>query len=283
MERVGAGGPNAVEIQPGARAVVFMWVELPVAAAKPGSLHHRLLFASPREDATPGDVTLTDFAVAVNQSSPPVLSPPFRGGTWLAGAAAGNNSNHRRTITAVDGHIYSAERFAIDWVKVGPNGDSHHDETSRNENFWGYGEPVLAVADGEVTEVVDGIPENTPRVLPKEVTLDNIAGNHVIVQIAPGQFATVGHLKNGSIKVRLHQHVRRGEVLGLLGNTGNSTAPHMHFQLTDRSSVLQAQGIPFVFAQFTYLGLGKDYEPDKHPSEAWEHSIPPDDAVVEFK
>ena len=283
MERVGAGGKDPQEIQPGARAVIFMWVELPVNATKPSSLHHRMVFGSPREGATPGDVTLTDFPVSVNQSSPPVLSPPFRGGTWLAGGAAGNKSAHRRTITAIDGHIYSAERFAVDWVKVGPNGDSHHDGTTRNENWWGYGEPVLAVADGEVTEVVDGIPENTPRVLPKEVTLDNIAGNYVIVQIAPGQYAMFAHLQNGSVKVRLQQHVHRGDVLALLGNTGNATAPHLHFQITDRNSPLQSEGIPFVFAQFSYLGLGKDYELDKHPSIPWQDSIPPDDAVVEFK
>jgi hypothetical protein len=49
---------------------------------------------------------------------------------------------------------------------VGPNGDSHHDGTARNENWWGYDEPIHAVADGEVTKIVDGIPENTPRVLP---------------------------------------------------------------------------------------------------------------------
>jgi hypothetical protein len=283
MERIGAGGNNAVEIQPGARAVVFMWIELPAISDKPKALFHRMVFASPREGATPGDVTLTNFEVAVNQASPPVLSPPFRGGTWLAGEAAGNDSNHRRTIAAIDGHIYSPERFAVDWVKVGPNGDSHHDDEKLNQNWWGYGEPVLAVADGEVTAIVDGISENTPRILPGKVTLDNIAGNYVIVRIAPEQYATFAHLQPASIQVRLHQHVHRGDVLGRLGNSGQATAPHLHFQLSNANAGLESQGIPFVFSQFTYLGLGKDYELYKHESVPWENSIPPADAVIEFK
>jgi murein DD-endopeptidase MepM/ murein hydrolase activator NlpD len=183
---------------------------------------------------------------------------------------------------AIDGHTHTPERFAIDWVKVGPNGDSHHDGTTRNENWWGYGEPIHAVADGEVTQVVDGIRENTPRVLPEQVTLDNIAGNYVILRIAANRFVTYAHLQNGSIKVRLHDHVQRGAVLALLGNTGNATAPHLHFQVTDGNSVMQSEGLPFIFDKFTDLGPGSSYELDKHPSSPRERSIPGNNAVVEF-
>lgn len=229
-----------------------------------------------------GPSTLEDLQVPVSRDSVPVLRPPFHGGTWLAGSGPDNNSPHRRTITAIDGHIYAAERFAIDWVKVGPNGDSHHDGTTRNENWWGYGEPVLAVANGEITEVVDGIPDNPPRSLPP-VTLDNIAGNHVILQIGPTRYVTYAHLENGSIKVRLHERVRQGAVLALLGNSGNTTGAHLHLQVTDRNSVLQSEGVPFVFPSFTYLGPGSDYEADKHVSVPWVNSIPPGNAVIEFQ
>ena len=266
-------------IQPGSRAVVFMWIELPLDRSLPASLQHRMVFAPTEGNAA--DVTLQDFPVTVSRDSVPTLIPPFNGGTWLAGDGPKNDSPHRRTITAVDGHIYSAERFAIDWIKVGPNGDSTHDGKTRNENWWGYGEPVLAVADGEITEVVDEFPDNTPRNLPP-VTLDNIGGNHVILQIAPSRFVTYAHLQKGSVKVRLHQHVHRGDVLALLGNSGNTTGAHLHLQVTDRNSVLESQGLPFIFANFTYLGPGADYELNKHVTEPWEKSIPPGDGVVEF-
>ena len=235
---------------------------------------------SPGADS-PTDTTLENFQVPVNQDSVPTLSPPFNGGIWLAGDGPGNNSNHRRSLSAIDGNIYSSERFAVDWVKVGPNGDSRHEGATRNENWWGYGEPVLAVADGEITEVVDGIPDNPPRVLPP-ATLDNIAGNHVILQIAPNRFVTYAHLQNGSIKVRSHDYVHRGDTLALLGNSGNTTGAHLHLQVTDRNSVLQSQGIPFALSSFTYLGPGADY-PEKQISVPWVSSAPPGNGVVEFE
>ncbi|HSY33603.1 MAG TPA: M23 family metallopeptidase [Verrucomicrobiae bacterium] len=275
-----SGGVRDVRvIEPGGHSVIYVWIELQPNRAVPASLKHRMVF-SPTAGSTI-DATLEDFQVPVSRESVPTLSPPFKGGIWLAGEGPANNSNHRRTIMAIDGHIYSAERFAIDWVKVGPNGDSRHDGAAQNENWWGWGEPILAVADGEITEVVDGIPDNTPRVLPP-VTLDNIAGNHIILQIAPNRYVTYAHLKNGSIKVRLHDPVRRGDVLALLGNSGNTTGAHLHMQVTDRNSVLQSQGVPFVFDSFTYLGPGSDYELDKHVSVPWANSLPSGNAVIQF-
>jgi hypothetical protein len=267
-------------IEPGRRAVIFLWIELQPDRPAPTSLKHRMVF-SVAADRTM-DATVEDFQVPVSQDSVPTLTPPFKGGIWLAGEGPANNSNHRRAITAIGGHIYSAERFAIDWVKVGPNGDSRHDGATQNDNWWGWGEPILAVADGEITEVVDGITDNTPRVLPP-VTLDNIAGNHVILQIACNRYVTYAHLQNGSIKVRLHDHVHRGDVLALLGNSGNTTGAHLHLQMTDRNSVLQSQGVPFVFGSFTYLGPGSDYELDKHVSVPRVDSIPPGNAVVQLE
>src|SRR5262249_11759736 len=159
---------------------------------------------------------------------------------------------HRRSIIAIDGGVYLAQRFAIDWTKVGPNGDSHHDGTARNENWWGYGESILAVADGEVVDVVDGITENVPRVLPSKVTPDNIAGNHLTLRVG-NLYVSYAHLQPGSFEVHLHDHVRRGAVLARLGNTGQATAPHLHFQVTDRNSVLESEGVPFLFEKFIYL------------------------------
>jgi murein DD-endopeptidase len=268
-------------LEPGARAVIFFWIELPADKAAPTTLAHRMVFSATSADGKTADAILENFPVPISHDLVLTLSPPFHGGTWLAGDGPSNTTNHRRAITAVDGHIYSAERFAIDWIKVGPNGDSRHDGPTRNENWWGWGEPVLAVADGEIAEVVDDYPDNTPRVLPP-VTLDNIGGNHVILKIALNRYVTYAHLQHGSIKVRLHDRVRTGDPLALLGNSGNTTGTHLHLQVTDRNSVLEAQGVPFVFRSFTYLGPGADYELDKHISLPWVDSIPPGDGVLEF-
>jgi catechol 2,3-dioxygenase-like lactoylglutathione lyase family enzyme len=176
------GSGNTRTLDPGGRNVVFLWIELPANQSVPANLRHQLVFSStPTGTDKPRDATLEDFVVPVNQDPALMLSPPFDGGIWLAGNGPANDSDHRRGLFAIDGQIYSPERFAIDWVKVGPNGDTRHDGTSKNENWWGWGEPVLAVADGEITEIVDEFPDNTPRVLPP-VTLDNIAGNHIVLE-----------------------------------------------------------------------------------------------------
>jgi hypothetical protein len=289
MTRIGVVSPGSAAppedhrvLAPGGRNVVFLWIELPLNELTPAKLKHQLVFSStPAGTDKASDATLEDFLIPVSQDPVPVLSPPFKQGIWLAGDGPDNTSNHRRSIFAIDGHIYSPERFAIDWVKVGSNNDTHHDEIAKNENWWGWGEPVLAVADGEITEVVDEFPDNAPRILPP-VTLDNIAGNHVVLQIAKNRFVTYAHLQKGGIKVRTGQHVRRGDVLALLGNSGNTTGAHLHLQVTDRNSVLQSQGVPFVFADFTYLGPGSDY-PEKQVSERWINAIPPGNGVLRFE
>jgi len=272
---------DARVIEPGARNVVYMWVDLPAACSVPAALKHRMVFSSTAVDGKTAEATLEGFQVSVGHGPVPILGPPFKGGIWLAGDGPANDSNHRRSLMAIDGHVYSPERFAIDWVKIGPNGDTRHDGNSKNENWWGFGEPVLAVADGEITEVVDEFPDNVPRVLPP-VTLDNIAGNHLILRIAPDRYVTYAHLQKGSIKVRLHDRVHRGDVLASLGNSGNTTGAHLHLQVTDQNSVLQSEGVPFVFENFTYLGSGADY-PEKQVSLHWVNSIPPGNSVIEFE
>jgi hypothetical protein len=280
------GAKDSQVIGPAKRVVVFVWIELGLDKPMPASLRHRMVFAA----GTPGqetasaaaESTLEDFPVPVSRDAAVILSLPFDGGVWLAGEGPANDSVHRRAVTAIDGNIHNAQRFAIDWVKVGPNGDSHHDGTTRNENWWGYGEPIHAVADGEVTQVLDGIPENAPRVLPKEVTLDNTVGNYVILRIAPNRYVTYAHLQTGSIGVRVRDHVARGRVIGRLGNSGQATAPHLHLQVTDGNSVLQSEGVPFIFSNFTDLGPGSDYELDKHLSVPRTDSAPGKDEVVEL-
>lgn len=274
-------GADARTIEPGVRAVVYLWIALPPQRSTPTSLRHRMSFTRAGEE-TGTVATLEDYAVPVSTETAPTLTPPFAGGIWVAGDGPSNDSGHRRSIFAIDGRLSSPERFAVDWNKVGPNGDSHHDGTASNENWWGYGEPLLAVADGEVTGMVDGIEDNVPRKLPP-VTLDNIAGNYVILKVSPTRYVTYAHLQKGSIRVKMHEKVRRGAVLGRLGNSGNSTGAHLHFQVTDGNSVLQSQGVPFVLPAFTYLGPGAEYEIDKHVSVPWKDSMVPGDAVVGFE
>src|SRR5262249_28977562 len=123
MIRVGA--PMAMEgsskaqdqdtrtISPGGRNVIFVWIELSANQPVPSKLSHQLVFSSAAgETDKPSDTTLNDFLVVVSQDQVPILGAPFDGGIWLAGDGAANDSNHRRSILAIDGNLYSPERFA---------------------------------------------------------------------------------------------------------------------------------------------------------------------------
>lgn len=279
------GSREPPSISPGERAIVFLWLALSATEDPPSLLRHRLAFAEPdsagRAPTTPS--LIDSLVTPVGHENVLILGTPMRGGDWLAGSGPSNSSDHRRTLVPLNGKIWISQRFAIDWVKVGPNGNTWHGDRGRNENFWGFGEPVLAVADGEVVTVSDSIPDNTPGKLPVAPTVTNIAGNHVILRVGPSRYVMYGHLERGSVRVRAGQHVKRGDAIALLGNSGQATAPHLHFQVMDAPSDLAAEGIPFVFERFTFIGFGRDYEPDKpHASIPKRREMPIDDAVVHF-
>ena len=276
---------GAPAIAPGERAIVFLWVALSPTERPPTLLRHRLTFAVLDTAGRAGTMpsVIDGLVTPVVHDNVPILGTPMRGGDWLAGAGPSNSSDHRRSLVPLNGKIWISQRYAIDWVKVGPNGNTWHGDRTRNENFWGFGEPVLAVADGDVVTVSDSIPDNVPGMLPAAPTLTNIAGNHVILRVGPSRYVMYGHLKRGSVRVHAGEYVKRGDAIALLGNSGQATAPHLHFQVMDAPSDLAAEGVPFAFERFTFIGFGRDYEPDKpHVSIPKRRELPMDDAVVRF-
>jgi murein DD-endopeptidase MepM/ murein hydrolase activator NlpD len=92
----------------------------------------------------------------------------------------------------------------------------------------------------------------TSRAVP--ITLETVGGNHVIIDIGGGYYAFYAHLKPGSIRVREGQRVKRGDVIGLVGNSGNSTEPHLHFHISDGNSPLGSEGVPYRLDSFELVG-----------------------------
>jgi len=86
------------------------------------------------------------------------------------------------------------------------------------------------------------------------MTLETAAGNHVILSLRNGHYAFYAHLQPGSIRIKPGDRVRRGQVLGLLGNSGNSNAPHLHFHISNGDSWFASEGVPFLFDSFEVLG-----------------------------
>jgi murein DD-endopeptidase len=282
MQPAGGMSDKPLQLDPGKRAVVFMWLAFAPTQPLPTSLRHRLTFS--RFDTTAQGVSahspvIDGIVTPVMPGTEMSIAPPIRGGDWLAGNGPSNDSPHRRTLVPVNGTAWLSQRFAIDFVKIGSNGNTWHGDRSRNENFWGYGEPIVAVASGEVVSVVDSIPENVPDHLPVS-TLATVSGNHIILRVAPQRYVMYAHLQRGTIRVHQGQRVKTGDVLALLGNSGQATAPHLHFQMMDRPSDLAAEGMPFVFDHYDDLGPGSAYEYDKHPTVPTRRQLPIGDAVV---
>ncbi len=153
----------------------------------------------------------------------------------------------------MNGKLYLGQRFAIDWNGVDDENRFVVGDPEVNTNWVFYGKPVIAVADARVVAAVDRFPDQIPN-RPEPVTIDQADGNYVILALGGGRFAFYAHLAAGSVRVKRGDRVRRGRVLGLLGNSGSSTGPHLHFQVMNRASALASDGLPFVIDRFRFAG-----------------------------
>lgn len=270
------------KIEPGTEAVVFMWVTVDRKEDVPPALQHRITV---KLGDYPESLSVDTDPLPV-RTGPIVITPPLRGDHWLAANGPSNTSGHRRALIPVNGHVAISQRFAIDWVKLGDDGKTYHGDRLDNKNYYAFGQEALAVADGIVTEVKDGIPLNTPgptsRAVP--ITLETIGGNHVILNIGNSCYAFYAHLQPGSIRVKVGDRVHRSQVLGLVGNTGNSTEPHLHFHISNASSPLGSEGLPYLFPSFELEGKGFGWKPSDAKGAPVNHTmeIPLEDDVVRF-
>jgi Peptidase family M23 len=203
--------------------------------------------------------------VTTSTESALVIGPPLAGSGWLLTNGCCGFSTHRALLPYA-GRINAGERFAIDWAKVDPTADPRAiaaylkpaagGVASRNEDYLSYGEPVLAVADGTVVTVVSDTPDSVTETgaLPTDVGFADLGGNVVLIDIGNGVYASYFHLAPGSPTVKVGDKVTRGQVIGRLGNSGNSSGPHLHFQLQRSRAAHLGDNVPFEINTFTYVG-----------------------------
>lgn len=231
---------------PGLRAIGCLWITLPESGRVPVSLRHRI---------TAGAGTVEGGPIHVSTAKTIVLGAPLGGSGWLAGNGPSAASIHRTALIPVDGKAHIAQRFAIDWVQMGSDRKTFTGDPKDNKSYHAYGKEALAVADAVVVAAKDGIPENVPgpnsRAVP--ITLETIGGNHLILDLGGGRFAFYAHLQPGSLRVKIGDRVRQGQALALVGNSGNSTEPHLHFQVSDGNSPLASEGLPYALDSFELL------------------------------
>ncbi|WP_266158247.1 M23 family metallopeptidase [Dyella silvatica] len=184
----------------------------------------------------------------------PVLSAPVAGMDWTAADGPSNESHHRLGLFVANGAAQISRRYAIDWKQL-KNGSSFSGDPRDVHAYYAYGRDVLAVADAVVVGVKDGLPDNIPRTpagfnTAVPITMETVAGNSVILELGHGQFAYYAHLKAGSLRVKKGDHVKRGQWLANIGNSGDAREPHLHFQLETGADILDSEGMPYVIDHY---------------------------------
>jgi len=237
-------------IPSGRRGVVF--IELGLADAVPRALRHRVGYADPRPGA---DLRWVEGGVAVIVTGrTPVLSPPLKGGPWLAAYDARWERGHRRVGYALGGKLRTPGRHAVDWVKLDTAGRKAPAPGDLATHTYSHGEDVLAVADGVIVHVNDQLPERL-RLTDRQTSA---LGNGVVLRLDSGEFAHYGHLRPGSATRAAGTRVRAGEKIAEVGFSGSASDPQLHFALTDGPDELASEGLAYVFDRYRSLGRYAD-------------------------
>ena len=256
--------PNDPALKPGETGVFFIFVDWLPGQDDPDTFDTAITIEQHGERS--GSGTIHTAALEINQDDPIVIRSPLLGKNWLAANGPSNTSAHRRAMLPVNGQPHIGQRYAIDWIQLGDDGKAFTGDEHDNKSYHAWDQEIHAVADGKIVEVKDGIPENIPNSgkLAVQMTYDTLAGNHIIQELSEGHYAAYAHLRPGTIKVKVGDTVHAGDVLAHLGNTGNSSEPHLHFQVCDAPSFPASEGLPFAIEQYTY----EDYKLDKSPKPA---------------
>lgn len=242
-----------VSLDKGEAGFVLMDVAFKRGEKIPRRLTHRLRIATKPLNTTSAH-RYTAGPTAVSKRPALVVAPPLRGDGWIVGNGCCEAlTSHRGALLPVNGSLFNGERYAIDFIQIQPNGMMATGPLTELSSYPFFGDEVISATAGKVVRVVDGHPETPPGALPPS-TAAGASGNWVSVEADKGRYAFYAHLQPGSIKVKVGDRVRVGQTLGLLGSSGNSNAPHLHFQMMDGPTPVAASGVPYRFSRFRVAG-----------------------------
>ncbi|MEO7210195.1 MAG: peptidoglycan DD-metalloendopeptidase family protein [Chitinophagaceae bacterium] len=178
------------------------------------------------------------------------LALPFHGSWFVVWGGDTKELNY---------HVQNrAQKNAFDILQVDSSGKSYRTDGKTNEDYYAFGKEIIAPCNGKVVQVVNGVKDN----IPGEMNTYDVGGNTVIIKTANDEYLVFCHFKHNSIVVKEGLDVRQGELLGLCGNTGNSSEPHLHFHIENVENMNKATGIKCFFDQIMVNGqLKKDYSP----------------------
>ncbi len=239
-------------IPSGGTAIVWLDVVVDNGTEPPSDITHTVdvTVSKPIPGLVPAKVTQPVAPVTVATRKPVAIDPPLDGANWVDANGCCDTSSHRMALNPINGALWAAERFAIDYVQTTDDFRLFSGDPTKLESYAFFAAPIRAVGPGKVVAVVDNLPEQVPSKTPSGLPLDQYGGNHVVQDLGDGNYAFYGHLKPGSISVKTGEDLEPGQQIAELGNSGNTTAPHLHFHVMDNPDPLAANGLPFVIKSF---------------------------------
>ncbi|MET0315857.1 MAG: M23 family metallopeptidase [Rhodococcus fascians] len=259
--RMGASSEGTDEVGPvtiGPAETWIAWIDVKLdeGAAVPARVQHTASGALVRPNGTPAEVDASIGTVAVDERGATVVAVPVQAGTWyMSEGCCVDDTHHRRGFAPINGQGLVPQRFAIDFYMLDDENRTWVGDPSQITSYLTYQQPILAAAAGTVVRSVDGFANSTSMPEPPPIPpIEETVGNHVVVEIEPGLYALYGHMDTGSVRVKVGDKVEQGQELGLIGSSGNSTTPHLHFHLQTEPTFFPSDGVPYAFEEFELLG-----------------------------
>lgn len=188
-------------------------------------------------------------------------SLPFKDSWVVVNGGMDRKSSHSWDIPT--------QRYACDFLMLDESGKSCVGDGKKAADYYCYGKEVLAPADGEVIEAVSGCPDSL--ILGNgqvDCSAHDIRGNHILIRHAEREYSILVHLQPGSVGVKAGDTVKCGQIIARCGNSGNSSEPHLHFQLQDGTSFFSSAGLPVEFENISSAPMPNysAYDPRPLPS-----------------
>lgn len=247
-------GAGNTTIESSATSVVYLDVSLPRKAVVPRRVVHRIVaVGSPGGTQTTFRMRLIRTTLSTKQ--PVVLHSPLAAGKWLASEGCCTNFGHHRWGTVpVNGTLVVPQRFAIDFFRLDAQNRTWVGDPSDVTSYLSYNQKVIAAAPGKVVAATDVLPDQAPPEPPPVTPIADSVGNHVILKVGKGVYLLYAHMRPGSVKVKVGQRLRLGQTIGRVGTSGNSTTPHLHFQVLTEPTFFPTDSTPYVFNEFRLVG-----------------------------
>jgi Peptidase family M23 len=238
----------------GQSGTIFIHLTIDAGAAVPDTLVHEVTVTADAMPPGQNNPTIRLAATKVDQRQLPVLSAPLAGERYIAADGCCDAVRHTRAILPINGQTFVAQRYAIDYEQADDQNRIFTGDPRDPRNYAIFGKEVLAVADGTVVGTRNDLPEQVPGTFPAGIAIDEADGNYVVLDIGNGFYVNYAHMQPGSVQPKVGDRVAKGAVLGLVGNTGNSVAPHLHLHVMNGPSPLASQGLPALYERFTVTG-----------------------------